>query len=75
MNCQQCNSDRIVCISAKCSDLSFVSVDTKENDGYVPEDLGIGGGDYIDFNHCLECGQIQGTFPLPLCLLESIEES
>jgi hypothetical protein len=33
--------------------------------GYVPSDMGIGGDDYIDFKWCLECGQLQGKFPLP----------
>ena len=26
--------------------------------------LGIGGGDYIEFSYCGDCGQIQGDFPL-----------
>jgi hypothetical protein len=42
-----------------------------EHDGYVPEDLGIGGGDYVQFSYCLDCGQIQGTFPLPLTKIET----
>lgn len=37
-----------------------------EFDGYVPDDLGIGGGDYVEFDLCLDCGQVQGTWPLPL---------
>lgn len=27
--------------------------------------MGIGGGDYVEFDYCLDCGQIQGTFPVP----------
>jgi hypothetical protein len=27
--------------------------------------MGIGGGDYVAFSYCLDCGQIQGDFPLP----------
>lgn len=37
----------------------------RDYDGYVPTDVGIGGGDYIRFEYCLECGQIQGEFPVP----------
>jgi hypothetical protein len=33
--------------------------------GYVARDLGIGGDD-VNFDYCLDCGQIQGKFPLPL---------
>ena len=33
-------------------------------EGYVPENLNIGGGDYIEFTYCLQCGKIQGDFPI-----------
>jgi hypothetical protein len=26
--------------------------------------MGIGHGDYIEFRYCLNCGQIQGEFPI-----------
>jgi hypothetical protein len=64
MTCQRCDSKRIVEVNAKCSDLCSIRQDTNESDGYVPEDLGIGGGDYIRFGFCLECGQLQGKFPM-----------
>lgn len=35
------------------------------HDGYVPDGLGIGGGDYLNFSFCLDCGQMQGEFPVP----------
>jgi hypothetical protein len=38
--------------------------------GYVPRDLGIGGGDDVQMTFCLDCGQLQGAFPLPLAELE-----
>ena len=28
--------------------------------------MGIGGGDYIEFAYCLDCGQIQKDFPVDL---------
>jgi len=34
--------------------------------GYVPRDMGIGGGDYVKFSYCADCGQIQGEFPVKL---------
>ena len=48
-----------------------VSVDGNEHIGYVPRDMGIGGGDYIKAALCLDCGQVQGVFPLQLTELES----
>ncbi len=39
-------------------------------DGYVPNDLGIGGGDYVEFRLCLNCGQMQGNYPMAVSALE-----
>lgn len=50
MNCE------IIHIRAKCNDM--FSMD--DYVGYVPYDLGIGGGDYIEFSFCKRCGLIQG---------------
>jgi hypothetical protein len=38
--------------------------------GYVPRDLGIGGGDDVQLAYCLDRGQIQGKFPLPPTQME-----
>ena len=66
MNCQKCKSDRVASINGKTSDCCFFCYKGKEQDGYVPSDIGVddGGGDYIEFDYCLECGQIQGDFPI-----------
>ena len=63
MNCQKCNSDRVCVLSAKCSDMCYVKTDKRALEGYAPSDMGIGGGDYINFCFCLYCGQIQGEWP------------
>ena len=70
MSCQRCKSERIAEVSAKCSDMCSVDLGDSRMNGYVPEDMGIGGGDYIDFKWCLECGQLQGKFPLPAAGIE-----
>jgi hypothetical protein len=59
--------------SGKCSDCFGCSIGDSEHDGYVPEDIGLGGGDYIDIKICLNCGQVQGKFPLPKSKLEPTE--
>ena len=67
MSCQRCSSDRILSISGKCSDCCTYSI-TNQNltgDGYVPDNLNVGGGDYIEFTVCLDCGQQQGIWPVP----------
>lgn len=75
MACSRCKSIRIANAGGKCSDLFGVSIqideeNVQEHDGYVPDDLGIGGGDYMEVSYCLDCGQIQGTWPLPRTELE-----
>lgn len=45
-----------------------------ESDDYVPKDMNIGGGDYIRFSYCLDCGKIQNEFPLPKTDLEGGED-
>ena len=74
MTCR-CGSDRIASLSAKSSDLNFIRVGDNSKEGYGPSDMGIGGGDYVEFDWCLNCGQIQHiNFPLPKCQLERIED-
>jgi hypothetical protein len=69
-NCSNCHSPRLAYISAKCSDLFFIKVNNDEKHDYVPYNLGIGGGDYVQFTYCLQCGKIQDNvddlqFPIP----------
>lgn len=66
MECQneKCKSERILTVRAKCNDMFSWEVDDQECHGYVPRDLGIGGGDYVKFQLCLNCGQLQGEFPI-----------
>lgn len=43
--------------------MCVVKSEEAKHEGYVPENLGIGGGDYIKFDLCLSCGKIQDSFP------------
>lgn len=76
MSCQRCNSERVLSVSAKCSDMCVVQIGDLEHDGYVPTDVvfGAGGfGDYVTFDVCLDCGQMQGTWPNPQMAFETGE--
>lgn len=80
--CQRCKSYRILQIQAKCKDMcsAELQVDPANkleahavyHDGYVPHALGIGGGDYIEFEVCLNCGQMQGKYPIAPVECESV---
>ena len=61
MECLNCGSERILSISAKCSDCCNLQFMGEEHQGYVPSDLSIGGGDYIELDICLACGMSQGV--------------
>ena len=67
MTCK-CGSVRILAVGGKASDLCVVSIvsdgEVYEHDGYVPSDINIGGGDYIELDICLDCGTVQGDWPL-----------
>lgn len=73
MTCK-CGSDRIIYVNVKCSDTCFVRYQGEDRDGYAPYDIGIGGGDYVHFNYCADCGTIQGEFPLPSNILVEEDE-
>lgn len=68
-----CVPKRKAYVQAKCLDMFSVFTDNNEYNGYVLNDIGIGGGDYIEFSYCLNCGKIEGNFPLPLTKLEKGE--
>lgn len=57
--CLKCDSSRLMDVSAKCSDMCTVKLD-----GYAPGNVNIGGGDYLEFVVCANCGHLQGKWPL-----------
>lgn len=66
MSCQRCGSERVANLQAKCNDCCGITFrDGTIMEGYVPQQTGVGSGDYIEIDYCLDCGQIQGEFPRP----------
>lgn len=65
MKCKRCSSERILFVQAHCRDLCFMRIGEKEHDGYVLGGFGIGAGDDVEIDICLDCGQVQGKFPVP----------
>lgn len=64
-----CEHKRRLDVGGKVSDMchvTFIATSNNlcpemiEHDGYVPRDLGIGGGDYLDMTICLDCKQVVG---------------
>jgi len=62
--CQHCKSERLMTVNAKCDDRCSINYDDMERHDYVLDFIGIGGGDYVNFEYCLDCGRIQGDFPV-----------
>jgi len=74
MKCKNCNSTRIAGVHAHCRDCCFVNIGDNEHEGYVPNDIGVGGGDSVNIDYCLDCGMIQGNFPIAKTKLETQNE-
>lgn len=65
--CIRCKSERIMRVSGKVSDRCWMEYlyTGVDYDGYVPTGIGVGGNDYLEFDYCLNCGQIQDeSFPV-----------
>lgn len=76
MNCDNCKSDRIFEINSKSSDLNFYSFrGGPSRQGYAPHIENICGGDYIEVAVCLNCGKVQGKFPVSAEELESLADN
>jgi hypothetical protein len=69
--CQRCESPRILHVSAHGRDCNYFRINEFDYDGYVPPDLGVGNGDDVEFSVCLNCGQMQGSFPREKTQLEN----
>lgn len=66
--CQSCRADRVIEIFAKHSDMLCVQYHDADHEGYNTiglKNLDSEGSDYLCFDYCLECGQIQGEWPAP----------
>ncbi len=67
--CQTCGGNKIIRVNAICAD-SCIFVcpnhDIHNDVGFVPGEVGIGGGTSIDLTLCLDCGQLQGNWPKEL---------
>ena len=55
-------------------DCHSYSIKDQSGNGYLPDDLGIGGDDDLSMKLCLNCGQVQGEWPLKESALERGEE-
>lgn len=64
--CQSCGENRVLSIYSHPSDLNNVRYTKgRRKEGNLPYIEPIGGGDDINIAICLECGQVQGEFPVP----------
>jgi hypothetical protein len=56
-----CTHERTISLSGKTSDMCFITwPNGQSSDGYVPNDIGFGGGDYLEVEACLDCKQVIG---------------
>jgi len=72
--CIRCNNARVLSVHNHGRDCNVFRINGHEHEGYVPADLGIGAGDDVEFSLCLNCGQVQGKYPLEETVLETGEK-
>ena len=76
MSCDLCNSIRVLEIDSKASDCHGWVYMGRDGDGYAPHVPNVCGGDYVHLLVCLDCGKVQGKFPVVSeDLAESAEDS
>lgn len=64
-SCQRCKSIRIAKIVITSKDRNLTTLPGCIIEGYPPIGVGLGvAGDDIRFTWCLDCGQIQGEWPV-----------
>jgi len=73
MKCDKCGSEKIVHVNGKCGDSVYILYKENEKSGEVPRNIGIGEGDYIKMDYCLDCGKIQGKFPVDDRVIKNLE--
>ncbi len=66
MECDKCKSKRLMEVYVQGRDTHNLQYEDNEYHGYMVEGLNLYGnyGDAIEFNLCMECGKIQGKFPV-----------
>lgn len=70
-SCQKCNSSRIAALFFYPRDAFFARVKGKTYEGHNPGDMNVGdGSDTTKVVYCLECGQMQGQWPLKTTKIE-----
>jgi hypothetical protein len=72
--CQTCGGTRLARVYGHCSDMCTVDLAGRNRHGYVPDDMGVGGGDAVQIVYCLDCGQLRGRFPIPPTGIERGED-
>lgn len=64
MNCDFCNSERVLRLNAKSSDRNTWEYGGRTGNSYLPVVANLCGGDYVRVAVCLNCGKAQGRFPV-----------
>jgi hypothetical protein len=65
--CDKCKSDRLLMVYVQGRDMHQLEYKGQDYEGYMVQGLGLYGnyGDATQFKLCMECGKIQGNFPIP----------
>lgn len=62
--CQKCGERRVLCLYSDPKDLGSIEYRGLKADGYLPDIPNINADSDIDMEICMECGTVQGDFPV-----------
>lgn len=72
--CQRCESNRIAFLGGQSNDYGYAHFQGKTQEGYLPFVKNLCDCDGCDFSVCLDCGQVQGNFPVDINLHAADED-
>jgi len=65
LKCDSCESERVATVEGDITNGFRLTIKEENFTEYVPRDIGFGiDGNYMKFKYCLNCGKIQGIFPV-----------
>ena len=74
-DCSKCGSSRILYVAGKTDkSCSLFYGDRIKKKSFVPDGLNIGFGDFINVYVCLDCGHLNGEWPVPESQMEEAME-
>ena len=71
--CHRCGGKQVASVFTKAPDATWWRLGAHEHEGILSYS-GVGSGENVQFDYCIDCGQIQGEWPMPKRAWDELEE-